>query len=58
MPQRSARDRIEAEDFAVTRRQDFAVLDNYIDKIVALETRRPHLLTGGAVQRDDRPFDT
>ena len=57
MPHRDAGERIKAEDFAVTGGENCPVLQDDVDKIRAFEMRGPHLLAGGAIQRDDRPFD-
>jgi len=57
VPQRIARERIEAEDFAAARGKNRPILQEDVDKIGAFEMGRPHLLARGAIQRNDRSFD-
>ena len=57
MPQRIARERIKAKDFATTGGKNCPVLQDDVDKIRAFEMCRPHLLACGAIERDDRSFD-
>ena len=58
MPSRIARERIEAKYFNLTRGKNRAVLQDYIDKTTAFELGGPYLLARGAIQRNDRSFDS
>jgi hypothetical protein len=53
LPHPGARERIKAEDLAITGGKNSPVQQDDVDEIRAFEMRRPHLLTGGAIQRDD-----
>ena len=57
MPERIPRERIKAEDFAAARGKNRPILQEDVNKIEAFEMGRPHLLTCGAIERDDRSLD-
>jgi len=57
VPECFAGERIKTEDFPATGRQKHSLLKRNVDKIRAFETCCPHLLAGGAIERDDRSFD-
>ena len=57
MPEDISRERVETEDFAVTRGQDHAALHHDVDKVGALEPGRPNLLASAAIERNDRSLD-
>jgi uncharacterized protein (DUF433 family) len=56
-PARVARQRVEAEYFTLTRRQNRVVVQDDVDKASAFQVHRPDLHTAVAPQRDDGAFD-
>ncbi len=57
MPASIARQRVETKDFTTASGKDRFVLKSYINKVPTLEMGRPHLLSGGTMDGDDRAFD-
>ncbi len=57
VPHSIARQRIEAEDFAVTGSQQQSVLQDDVHEIRAFKVCGPDLLAGGAIKSYHRPFD-